>query len=447
MPHKVTCPNGHAMLVRDEHVGKRVKCPTCTEGFVAPAPMAWVEAPAPPPPPTKPSPAPLPRALPDPQPMPSSAQKTPPQAPAPAKPPSRRQESATATPTPRPRAQLANKGQDAAPLRGPDPSPEWLATLEMARNPGSSVLDAHPLIIWPVTLAALFFLCAGGGALLYVTLPLPFRQPSPSFAKNDDKASPTSTLAPAPKEREKSTQAAPPPSATPPTTRTPDPAPNRSPTNSPAPSTPPPRDVAPPEPTKSRPPASRDLIAQAIDDLGTADFDKRKQTLDSLTDVEPSGRRADVVHAIEKVMADDDPLLREAALKAYVIWAEPDQCLDKLLNLLSSNERRVREIAIRGLGKLQNDRAIAPLARQLGTPDDRREASKALQAMGSKAEKEVVARLGDPDNEVRMEACRILKVIGTHSSVAKLREVATETSDDLLKRWAKDAIAAIEARS
>lgn len=33
MPVKMHCPNGHAMLIRDEHVGRQVKCPACKTSF------------------------------------------------------------------------------------------------------------------------------------------------------------------------------------------------------------------------------------------------------------------------------------------------------------------------------------------------------------------------------------------------------------------------------
>src|SRR5688572_13119266 len=35
MPIKMQCPDGHPMLIRDEHLGKQVKCPKCRVSFPA----------------------------------------------------------------------------------------------------------------------------------------------------------------------------------------------------------------------------------------------------------------------------------------------------------------------------------------------------------------------------------------------------------------------------
>jgi HEAT repeat protein len=76
------------------------------------------------------------------------------------------------------------------------------------------------------------------------------------------------------------------------------------------------------------------------------------------------------------------------------------------------------------LGKLQDDRGVVPIASRLLVPEDRREASAALQALGPKAETEVLKGLQTPDKDLLLELLKILKVIGTKASVKPLKYVA-----------------------
>ncbi len=38
MPIKHTCPRGHTMLVREEHLGQKIRCPTCKQVMILPGP-------------------------------------------------------------------------------------------------------------------------------------------------------------------------------------------------------------------------------------------------------------------------------------------------------------------------------------------------------------------------------------------------------------------------
>jgi len=90
MPFKIICPNGHPMMIHDQHAGRRMKCPSCGVGLVAtrPAPVPIPSEPpravAPPPPPLvhPPSPPPVPSPVP-----PSLTSPSPPRPQAPLPPP------------------------------------------------------------------------------------------------------------------------------------------------------------------------------------------------------------------------------------------------------------------------------------------------------------------------------------------------------------------------
>jgi HEAT repeat protein len=75
---------------------------------------------------------------------------------------------------------------------------------------------------------------------------------------------------------------------------------------------------------------------------------------------------------------------------------------------------------------------------------DRGHASKALQEIGPAAEKEVAKYVDHQDWGVRMEACNILKVVGTKNSLEALRK-AQQDGNGLVK-MAADAAAQACAR-
>jgi HEAT repeat protein len=132
----------------------------------------------------------------------------------------------------------------------------------------------------------------------------------------------------------------------------------------------------------------------------------------------------------------------DTAARALVLWATKDN-VPALIEALGHGSNTVRASALDALGNLKDVRAIAPVAAQL-RKGNRQEASKALQRMGSMAEREVSKYLGDKD-AVRVEACRILQVIGTKESVAALEAVRDQDRDNEAKAAAKDALAAIHA--
>ena len=96
-----------------------------------------------------------------------------------------------------------------------------------------------------------------------------------------------------------------------------------------------------------------------------------------------------------------------------------------------------------GLAKLKDERAIEPIAERL--PKDRREASAALQEFGPAAEKPVIKYLQDKDKNNRIEACKILKAIGTKNSLAALTALSKE-KDKAIATAAAEAAKAVAAR-
>jgi hypothetical protein len=74
-------------------------------------------------------------------------------------------------------------------------------------------------------------------------------------------------------------------------------------------------------------------------------------------------------------------------------------------------------------------------------PHQRDQAREALKAIGSPAETAVQTLLNNPDNGTRIEACKILKVIGTQASHKVLLET-TEDTDNGVAEAARNALPA-----
>ena len=85
------------------------------------------------------------------------------------------------------------------------------------------------------------------------------------------------------------------------------------------------------------------------------------------------------------------------------------------------------------------------LAKRLVELQDRMNASKALQALGKKAEKAVAGCLSHAEWTVRLEACKILAVVGTRASKQALDKASRDTNG-LVAREAKRAAAAAAGR-
>jgi HEAT repeat protein len=101
---------------------------------------------------------------------------------------------------------------------------------------------------------------------------------------------------------------------------------------------------------------------------------------------------------------------------------------------------------MKALGRLKDKDAVEPLVAGLADLQKRQAAAAALKSLGVPAEREVRKALEHAEWQVRLEAVRILKEIGTAESVATLKSVGTSDDNALVKREAKEAAKAIEDR-
>jgi RNA polymerase sigma factor (sigma-70 family) len=132
----------------------------------------------------------------------------------------------------------------------------------------------------------------------------------------------------------------------------------------------------------------------------------------SLAKAEPyAPRRAEVAAELEKLLNGNDRLVALESTKALYPWATKAQ-VPSLLKALDDPNVFVREGAIEALGPLQDERAVAPVAKFLASTFEREVAGRSLIRMGAISEKEVRKYLTDADGKARDEAARVLRQIG-----------------------------------
>jgi predicted Zn finger-like uncharacterized protein len=153
------------------------------------------------------------------------------------------------------------------------------------------------------------------------------------------------------------------------------------------------------------------------------------------------GRRAEVARALEGLL--DDPFIRVPAIQALARWTTRES-VPVLIRALESDDAIVAIEAGEILGKLKDERASVPLAKQLLKPAQSVWAANALIAMGPAAEKAVLPYLTNEDRMVRREVIRVLAEIGTPAAIPALKQAGT--GDRITERQATRAIQRINSR-
>jgi hypothetical protein len=183
-----------------------------------------------------------------------------------------------------------------------------------------------------------------------------------------------------------------------------------------------------------------------LGDLKSADDGVRQRAAERLGQMKPDeGRHAEVAEALAARLKDRHGWTRDAAARALVNWANREQ-VPALLDVLDNESGVVRESALEALGNLKDPRAVVPVSLRLLVGSDRKNASKALQAMGSMAEKEVLKHLDETDADTRAECCRILKRIGSRESVAALQKLKDREKDHNVRVAVLEALTALSSR-
>jgi hypothetical protein len=183
---------------------------------------------------------------------------------------------------------------------------------------------------------------------------------------------------------------------------------------------------------------------QNLRDLASGDINRQRGIISWLAQqqVDPE-RQAEVAKALDPLL--DDENLRREALRALKIWATNDS-VPKLLTLLSAEDRFMRREAMQVLVGLKDPRVVTHLASSFADDDHstRYEAARHLRAMGPAAESALWPHTTSSDWQAAMEACNVLKDIGTKRSLPAL-QLATQHENSSVQFAAKNAIKEVEA--
>ncbi len=168
-----------------------------------------------------------------------------------------------------------------------------------------------------------------------------------------------------------------------------------------------------PLPASERPPVGSDFVAQVLFDLKATAVNRRKDALRRLRDAPPDeARREEVSKAIEPLLRDPDVFARSDAAKALAVWGGTEST-DALIEAVKDPNFGVVWAVLDTLKAIHDPAAAKPVAAMLTEGRTRGKAADALRAMGPDAQKAVIPYLNNPELSVRVEACRILGVIGT----------------------------------
>jgi hypothetical protein len=206
----------------------------------------------------------------------------------------------------------------------------------------------------------------------------------------------------------------------------------------------------PPEPNKDKekkpdnqPPARLTGDAEldnALADLEANDFFKRDRAADKLARTQPNEHRPMVAEKLAQLAQGANADTAKVAVRPLATWATAKE-VPLLIEFLKDKEKC--NLILRNIGKLKDERAAGPVARCLVEFTTRFDAMAALREMGPMAEKETLAMLKHADVDVRADAIRVLKDIGTFQSIPALEAARSEF---IVRGTADAAIKAIKAR-
>jgi HEAT repeat protein len=215
---------------------------------------------------------------------------------------------------------------------------------------------------------------------------------------------------------------------------------------------------------KAKEPANLDL---ALVQLEAETAAERRAAATWLARQAPAAaKRGDVMVRLEPLLEDENPGVRHAAGLAVARWADQDQ-LPALRRLLDSEHGPVRAQALEELvkfyhhpnaevrertrqilaaGKTKQSAVVAQSILDLKSADNAQRASAWLTQEGPKLEPDLLECLRDPRVEVRLGACRLLRVVGSKAALPALDAVAAEDPDNGVRTAALEAVGAIGKR-
>jgi hypothetical protein len=181
-------------------------------------------------------------------------------------------------------------------------------------------------------------------------------------------------------------------------------------------------------------PEDPDPINRALKKLRSDNIFAQRDGAKELLNLEPvEKRRKEVVQTLKQAAAaPGNAPFRGEAVKAIGRWGTKDEA-PFLLDLIDHNDHNVRQAVLVILGQWKEARGADPVAQRLVDSQDRPWASQALKEIGPAAEKPVIELLQHKDRGVRIEACKVLKVIAGKEGQAALVKALDDVDDQVVQ--------------
>lgn len=211
--------------------------------------------------------------------------------------------------------------------------------------------------------------------------------------------------------------------------------------------------LAPPPPPPPQTSFRPEELAKLQEQLQSEDLGTRQNAMRELNGSRLGKPMPEMLARMVALANDPDDTMRRAALTMLANHGGKDQ-VPLLLKGLNDSDAGTRTAIAKGLGRLKDPRAVEPLVNLLATGQgdqsfyrSNREsaAAEALVRIGPVAEPAVQALLKEKNLDTRMQACNVLKQIGTKKSLGPLKDLTLNPSKELSEA-AAEACRSIQSR-
>jgi hypothetical protein len=211
--------------------------------------------------------------------------------------------------------------------------------------------------------------------------------------------------------------------------------------------------LAPPQSRPEVDPATGQAISKTLSgaelervfaELKSSDENKQRTAANRLSNAELVEPPVAMVEYLTNFLFNTESPLRQAAIKVVADYGTATN-VPELIQLLRSSDSSATYAALRGLSRLQDERAIEPLVEIVAAGSS--EAHMAVTALEKflPAEAAVLTLLKEKNVGTKRHACTILRKIGTQHSVAPLQELVGH-AESSLSSAAVEALRAIQSR-
>jgi hypothetical protein len=215
--------------------------------------------------------------------------------------------------------------------------------------------------------------------------------------------------------------------------------------------------IAPPPPQPlplaQQAPLAPEEVSKLLQQLKSDDLGPRHIAAHKLSNSRVEPVTPELVAQMTTLASDSDESVRRSAVTFLANNGSKEQ-VPLLIKSLHDSDSSVRTAVAKGLGRIKDTRAVEPLVNMLASGQgdqpyyrSSRESAvaEALVRIGPAAETPVLALLKEKNIDTRIQACGILKQIGTRKALAPLKDLTTNPVKELSEA-AAEACRAIQSR-